>query len=183
MDDDLGEVNLYGVYPTSNDTKDGNPKTNDNNDNNNPQTITIFTGDSKDPVLANVTQHALRLAAQPQLSLLSNSDEGDDDPPNHVILGGTASKFVVVAQTPVSLAVLHFQTCYWDTCATEAVLQAKGGEVTDLFGTPLMHKDDQTYDYGNLWGVIASAAGNGAWGTRPTQHYRRPPGRLKLVEI
>ena len=35
----------------------------------------------------------------------------------------------------------------------------KGGMVTDLFGSPLSHINDKTYDYGNLWGVVVSAPG------------------------
>ncbi|CAB9527927.1 3'(2'),5'-bisphosphate nucleotidase 1 [Seminavis robusta] len=143
MDDDIAEISHQGTYPSTT-TSSTAGKTGDD------LGITVFTGDSNDPVLLNATQLALKLAA----SLDENKKE-----PIHALLGGTASKLVAVAQQERSIAVLHFKTCYWDTCSPQAVLNAMGGKITDMFGSPLVHKDDKRYDYGNRWGVVASASG------------------------
>ena len=141
MDDDVAQVSHHGIYPVSSDTaKTANTDT--------EQPITVFTGDSNDPVLSNATKLALKIA-----------NSKTDASPIHTILGGTTSKFVAVALKERSIAVLHFKTCYWDTCAPEPVLNAMGGKVTDFFGSPLVHRADKRYDYGNLWGVVASAKG------------------------
>lgn len=143
MDDDAAKLSHYGVYPVD---KDNGKKATQKED----SSFTLFTGDSKDQVLSNATKLALTIAAE---------HSKDSATPNHSILGGTTSKLVAVSHQERSLAVLHFKTCYWDTCAPEAVLNAIGGKVTDFFGSPLVHKDDKRYNYGNLWGVIASSKG------------------------
>jgi 3'-phosphoadenosine 5'-phosphosulfate (PAPS) 3'-phosphatase len=102
--------------------------------------VTILTGDSKDPVLVNATKLAKELANDHQ----------------HVIVGGTAAKLRLVAsEIPKSLAILHFKTELWDTCAAEALLSSQGGKVTDLFGSPLVHSP--TRPFGNIFGVVASS--------------------------
>jgi 3'-phosphoadenosine 5'-phosphosulfate (PAPS) 3'-phosphatase len=105
--------------------------------------MTILTGDSNDPVLVNATNIAMAAA--------SNN-------PQHVIIGGTAAKLREVASTPNSLAILHFKTELWDTCAPEALITTKGGKITDLFGSPLVHAPDRKF--GNIFGVVASSGGS-----------------------
>lgn len=148
MDDDIAQISHHGIIPIPKEKEDEKmTKTADG--------ITLFTGDSKDPVLSNATRHALEIATAP-----SNAAAGETAAkPTHTILGGTMSKLMAVAVQERSIAVLHFKTCYWDTCAPEALLNAMGGKVTDFFGSPLVHKDDKRYNYGNLWGVVASAKG------------------------
>jgi 3'-phosphoadenosine 5'-phosphosulfate (PAPS) 3'-phosphatase/thiamine kinase-like enzyme len=102
-------------------------------------TITILTGDSKDPVLRNATACAKALI----------------DNPNHVLVGGTAAKLRIVATQPNSLAVLHFKTELWDTCSPQALIESNGGKITDLFGSPLVHSPDRPF--GNIFGVVASS--------------------------
>jgi len=102
-------------------------------------TITILTGDSRDPVLINATNHAKSLAGNP----------------NHLLIGGTAAKLRIVATQPNSLAILHFKTQLWDTCAPQALIESNGGKVTDLFGSPLDHSPDRLV--GNILGVVASS--------------------------
>jgi 3'-phosphoadenosine 5'-phosphosulfate (PAPS) 3'-phosphatase len=153
----------HGTYPM--DTTDNN---NDNDDNTYLPTpphddtmFTLFTGDSKDPVLKNATALAMKiLASAATTSQTPTPTTQQHQQVNHIILGGTTSKFVAVAQTKTkSLAILHAKTCSWDTCAPEPLLNAMGGKVTDLFGSPLVHRKDQRYNYGNVWGVIASSQG------------------------
>jgi len=104
--------------------------------------ITILTGDSKDPVLVNATSNVKTLAGPEH---------------RHLIVGGTAAKLRLVATTPNSLAVLHFVTELWDTCAADALLTSNGGKVTDLFGAPLPHNPER--GFGNIFGVVASSGG------------------------
>ena len=101
--------------------------------------ITILTGDSNNPVLVNATACAMSMAKDPK----------------HVIIGGTAAKLQKIAAQPNSLAILHFKTELWDTCAPEALINGKGGKITDLFGCPLVHAPQRTF--GNVFGVVASS--------------------------
>jgi len=111
---------------------------------------TIFTGDSNNAILQRATAHALALVGQ-------DKNEDYNYPVQHIIMGGTAAKLVQVTCTPNSMAVLHFVTELWDTCATEALVHAHGGKVTDMFGSPLVHSP--TRPYGNIFGVVASSRG------------------------
>jgi 3'-phosphoadenosine 5'-phosphosulfate (PAPS) 3'-phosphatase/thiamine kinase-like enzyme len=103
--------------------------------------ISIFTGDSNNPILKNATESAVSLSS--------------DYNPRHVIVGGTASKFQKLFSTENSIAILHFKTQLWDTCAPESLINSKGGKVTDLFGSPLVHSPDRKF--GNIFAVIASS--------------------------
>lgn len=120
-----------GSWPTQVDSSDATTSASD--------TITILTGDSKDPVLRNATACAKSLTENP----------------NHVLVGGTAAKLRIVATQPNSLAVLHFVTELWDTCSPQALLDSNGGKITDLFGSPLVHSPDRPF--GNIFGVVASS--------------------------
>ncbi|CAJ1906295.1 unnamed protein product [Cylindrotheca closterium] len=101
--------------------------------------VTVFTGDSKDEILQKATLHALNLAENTR----------------HVIVGGTASKFQRLLSVPNSVAVLHFKSQLWDTCASESIINSKGGKVTDMFGSPLVHSPQRSF--GNIFAVIASS--------------------------
>lgn len=55
---------------------------------------------------------------------------------------------------------MHCATHLWDTCAPEAVLCARGGRVTDLFGSPLVHCPSTPIGSTlNAFGVLGSAPG------------------------
>ena len=61
---------------------------------------------------------------------------------------------------------MHFATNVWDTCAPEAVLRAKGGEVSDVFGAPLTYRLDKP-SLVNEFNAFATAPGfAAAWGDR-----------------
>lgn len=106
--------------------------------------ITIFTGDSKNHILANATACAMDIAENPR----------------HVIVGGTAAKFQQLLKVPDSIAILHFVTELWDTCAPESIISSQGGKVTDMFGSPLVHSPKRPF--GNIFGVVASSGGEKA---------------------
>jgi len=114
--------------------------------------VTVLTGDSKDPVLKNATACALSIA----------SDLVSSPPPDHKLVGGTAAKLQLVASTPNSIAVLHFKTELWDTCAPSALIHAQGGKITDLFGSSLVHTPRRSTRMGNVFGVVASSGVGGA---------------------
>mmetsp|Transcript_12929 Transcript_12929/g.30503 ORF Transcript_12929/g.30503 Transcript_12929/m.30503 type:complete len:591 (-) Transcript_12929:769-2541(-) len=106
--------------------------------------VTILTGDSSNPVLKKATNFARSMA------------KGDV---RHSIVGGTASKLRLVAtSTHPTIAILHFDTELWDTCAAEALLNCKDGKITDFFGAPLVHCHRRKF--GNIFGVIASLGGS-----------------------
>jgi len=146
---------VYGTYTTS------SLSSNDGNKDVAFDGITVFTGDSKNPVLQNATNVALSFASSTKLSPSSTLSSTKDTTPSatptsHTLIGGTAAKLNKVSSTPNSIAVLHFVTSLWDTCATEAFLHAKGGKVTDLFGAPLTHSHDYQPKT-NVFGVVASS--------------------------
>ena len=115
--------------------------------------VTILTGDSNNPVLVNATRCALSLAKQQQ-----QQHDQESTLPIHSIIGGTAAKLRMVATEPDMLAITHFQTELWDTCAPEALITARGGTITDLFGTRLVHAPNRPF--GNIFGVVASSGGS-----------------------
>ena len=107
--------------------------------------VTILTGDSDNPVLKNATFCANSIAKNA----------------NHLIIGGTAAKLRFVAASPTpTIAILHFETELWDTAAAEALLNCKGGKITDLFGSPLVHSPNRKF--GNIFGVVASSGSDEA---------------------
>ena len=80
---------------------------------------------------------------------------------------------------------MHFATNVWDTCAPEAVLRAKGGEVSDVFGAPLTYRLDKP-SLVNEFNAFATAPGfAAAWGAAPEAvcaDMRRSPPLLRLLE-
>jgi 3'-phosphoadenosine 5'-phosphosulfate (PAPS) 3'-phosphatase len=118
-------------------------KTYNQNDDDDDQVVTILTGDSTNPVLINATNYVKEIAQNPK----------------HMIVGGTAAKLRLVATgIQDSVAILHFKTELWDTCSAQALLTSKGGKITDLFGSPLVHSP--TRPFGNIFGVVASSGGS-----------------------
>jgi 3'-phosphoadenosine 5'-phosphosulfate (PAPS) 3'-phosphatase len=105
-----------------------------------PIGATCVTGDSKNSSLA-----AARLVA---------------DCARNETMGGAGNKILAVADGRAEIALMHFGTSLWDTCAPEAVLRSRGGKVTDLFGAPLAH-DPERPGGGliNDLGVLATAPG------------------------
>ncbi|KAL1507956.1 hypothetical protein AB1Y20_007560 [Prymnesium parvum] len=83
--------------------------------------VRVATGDSSNPVLA-----VARRAA--------TAGGGEE-----VVVGGAGNKLLAAADGLVDLAVMHFDTCSWDSCAPEAIIRAAGGKVSDLFGAPLVY--------------------------------------------
>ena len=75
----------------------------------------------------------------------------------NAIFGGAGNKLLQLAHGRADVALMHFGTSLWDTCAPEAVLAARGGRVTDLFGAPLVHDADSPAGLINRLGVLATA--------------------------
>ena len=102
------------------------------------------------------------------------------------VVGGAGHKLLMAAYGEADLAIMHFGTrlwdsnpnpnpdpdpdpnpspnstgtSLWDSCAPGAIVLAKGGRVTDLFGAPLVHLPGA--DLKNGLGVVASAPGAAA---------------------
>lgn len=109
----------------------------------------VTTGDSSNALLGSAKSVAL-------------SDGGTAH-----LAGGSGHKLLLVADGHADMAIMHFGTSLWDSCAPGAVLMARGGRLTDLFGAPLVHTApiadaavSPTSDpLKNALGVVASAAG------------------------
>ena len=56
---------------------------------------------------------------------------------SRLIYGGAGNKILAAAIDDVDVTVQHKFGGPWDTCASEAVLTAMGGRLTDLYGEPL----------------------------------------------
>lgn len=65
------------------------------------------------------------------------------DAAGYATIGGAGNKILAVAEGRAEVALMHFGTSLWDTCAPEAVLRAAGGRCTDLFGAPLVHDPER----------------------------------------
>jgi hypothetical protein len=70
------------------------------------------------------------------------------------------------------VGLMHLKTSLWDTCATEAVLRAAGGILTDLHGCPIEHSANSPTTLNRL-GVLASTAN-----LPKTGPYKRTHGEL-----
>lgn len=64
------------------------------------------------------------------------------------------NKMMQVACGKADVGVLNLITSLWDTCATQAVITATGGTVTDLFGNPIVHGKNSRVQ--NKYGVLVS---------------------------
>jgi 3'-phosphoadenosine 5'-phosphosulfate (PAPS) 3'-phosphatase len=125
----------------------------------------VVTGDSSNALLAAAREHAL-----------AGGGSG-------VIAGGVGNKLLAVAEGRADLAIMHFGTSLWDTCAPEARLRAEGGRVTDLFGSPLAHLPSPPFgDLRNGLGVVASARGWADAHDALCRAMRANPMALELLE-
>eukprot|EP00588_Corethron_pennatum_P020717 CAMPEP_0194316470 /NCGR_PEP_ID=MMETSP0171-20130528/13272_1 /TAXON_ID=218684 /ORGANISM="Corethron pennatum, Strain L29A3" /LENGTH=391 /DNA_ID=CAMNT_0039072721 /DNA_START=234 /DNA_END=1409 /DNA_ORIENTATION=- len=77
------------------------------------------------------------------------------------LLGGTGQKCLAVAEGRADVAVMNFLSSSWDTCASEALVRATGGDLTDAFGERIVYRAEPTSPatYLNAGGVVASAKG------------------------
>lgn len=66
---------------------------------------------------------------------------------------------VVAADGGAHVTLLSRVSSLWDSCATEAVVRAAGGEVSDLTGVRIVHAPGVRV--GNVFGVVATCAGYG----------------------
>jgi len=124
----------------------------------------VTTGDSKNPLLAAAKTVAL------------------EDGGTAVCVGGAGTKILSVAEGACDLAVMHFGTSLWDTAAPEAVIRARGGRVSDLFGAPLCHMGSPpSGSLKNALGVIASAPGMSDAHDRLCARMRADPLALALL--
>ena len=76
-------------------------------------------------------------------------------------LGACGHKMLQLLTGKADAVVLNLKTALWDTCATEALVRAAGGELTNLFGWPIDYRRG-TQGYANRLGVVATAAAFGA---------------------
>ena len=96
------------------------------------------------------------------------------------IVGGAGHKLLMAAHGEAELAIMHFGTSLWDSCAPGAIVVANGGRVTDLFGAPLVHLPGG--ELKNELGVVASAPGAAARHDALCAAMRAEPLALQLLE-
>lgn len=74
-----------------------------------------------------------------------------------LVAGASGHKILKVVSGEADAAVLNMKTSLWDTCATEALLCASGGTLTNLLGQPIEHvRTAQPGGYANSLGVLAT---------------------------
>ena len=102
------------------------------------------------------------------------------------LMGGAGNKLLAAAEGRVAAALMHTGTSLWDTCAPEAVVVARGGSVTDLFGAPIKYFLDRRGGLINQFGVLGLAPGfEAGWGASPGAVWagmRACPSLLRLLE-
>jgi len=87
-----------------------------------------------------------------------------------IVRGGCANKVYALLVGDADLTLFNLSSSAWDTCATEAVLRAAGGDMSDLCGSPLPHDDARSGDQArNSLGVFASSSGLAAFGISHSQ--------------
>jgi hypothetical protein len=79
-----------------------------------------------------------------------------------------AFQVLALLQGDADVGLMHLKTSLWDTCATEAVLRAAGGVLTDLHGCPIEHSAGSPTL--NRLGVLASTAALPATGPHHRTH-------------
>lgn len=125
----------------------------------------VTTGDSKNALLTSARETALAGGG------------------SALIVGGAGYKLRAVFDGRADLAIMHFGTSLWDTCAPEALCRASGGKVTDLFGAPLIHlPSPPSGDLFNSLGVVASRRGSEAAHDALCAAMRASPSALALLE-
>ena len=122
----------------------------------------VLTGDSSNSLLASARREAEGLGLRPQVK------------------GAAGAKFLAVARGEAALAIMHFGTSKWDTCAHAAILAAAGGKITDLFGAPLPHWGEGR-GLKNARGVVASSAAHAADHDELCRRMRASPLALGLL--
>lgn len=104
---------------------------------------------------------------------------------SELVMGGAGHKIVAAAEGRADLAIMHFGTSLWDSCAPGAFIMAMGGKMTDLFGAPLVHAASPGADASavkNKLGVVASAPGQGAAHDALCAAMRAEPLALALLQ-
>jgi len=174
LDDNDSREPIIGVWPPSPsrpEKKHNDTMENQQQEHSSQIPVQVLTGDTNDPILRNATALAMSIASRmkspPKAKINKSTLKKDSDshnhkhqnhnPNNHRIVGGTAAKLRIVATEENSIAILHFVTELWDSCGPEALVHARGGKVTDLFGSPLVHSPNRKE--GNVLGVVASSGG------------------------
>ena len=148
------------------------------------RTLVLTTGDSADKTLAAAREVALALsdASDPAFSFVS---PGAAPLPaiawRHRVMGGAGNKLLALATGAADVAIMHMGTSLWDTAAPEAVLCARGGKVTDLYGAPLVHDHKAPTGLSNGLGVLATGPGLGALHAALCAAMRRDARLLSLL--
>lgn len=76
---------------------------------------------------------------------------------SNVLYGGAGNKILAAALGEVACCIQHRVGGPWDLCASEAILKAMGGRMTDMFGEDIqMYRDDAPARC-REWGYLASA--------------------------
>lgn len=74
-------------------------------------------------------------------------------------VGGSGYKALLVLLGEVDAYVYASKgTKRWDTCAPDAIIQAAGGNVTDVLGKPIQYDYDVDHNYMNNTGILATLA-------------------------
>ena len=76
-------------------------------------------------------------------------------------VGGAGNKAMRLLTGDFDLVIFNFKTSLWDTAATEALVTAAGGKVTDLFGRKIQHviPADHPPNFLNKFGVMMTRKG------------------------
>ena len=73
-----------------------------------------------------------------------------------LVAGGCGNKILRLLLGEADITLFNLGTSLWDSCATEAMLVANGGTLTDLLGAPVEHTDKVPTP--NRLGVIATSS-------------------------
>lgn len=79
-------------------------------------------------------------------------------PHETIRVGGAGYKVLSIVEGKANCYVFPSNGCKkWDTCAPEAILEASGGRLTDIFGNLIEYKIREDCKYANNFGVLASS--------------------------
>ena len=98
----------------------------------------VVTGDSTPPIMAACLDAVLASGG------------------SRIVTGGAGNKILAAAIGDVDVAIQHKYGGPWDVCASEAVLTAMGGRLTDLFGHPIAIYGDQNWHADSLLSPVPS---------------------------
>ncbi len=87
---------------------------------------------------------AQRIIIQPTCTKTGRASDSNADLDSNALLkvGGCGHKVLRLLTGEADVALFNLVSSVWDTCATEALLHASGGRMTNLFGWPLNHSYD-----------------------------------------